>query len=273
MQICALDTRADVSPPQGWYHPLKTHSWCAGSTGAALSGILRCWRRLLRVPWTARRSNQSILKEINPECSQEGLMLKLQYFGHLMRRANSLENSWCWERQKAKGKEGGRGWDGWMASPTQWTWIWANSQRRRRTKEPGMLQSTGLPRVGRDLAMERRWRRWQMFTLPEFTGFSFKMQALWAFDFLLVTQAQPCNREVGVEIHGTEPSVTCWQGRPSDVCWQQDTFFSQPAVTDQPRALIWGGGALRVASSPFLPWMETTVALFASHSFQLILCF
>ena len=52
-----------------------------------------CWRRLLRVPWTARRSNQSILKEINPESSLEGLMLKLklQYFGHLMRRANSLE--------------------------------------------------------------------------------------------------------------------------------------------------------------------------------------
>ena len=56
---------------------------------------LRCWRRLLRVPWTARRSNQSILKEVSPECSLEGLMLKLrlQYFGHLMRRADSLEKT------------------------------------------------------------------------------------------------------------------------------------------------------------------------------------
>ena len=56
---------------------------------------LWCWRRLLRVPWTARRSNQSILKEIGPECSLEGLMLKLmlQYFGHLMQTADSLENS------------------------------------------------------------------------------------------------------------------------------------------------------------------------------------
>ena len=56
---------------------------------------LWCWRRLLRVPWTARRSNQSILKEINPECSLEGLMLKLklQYFGHLTWRANSLEKT------------------------------------------------------------------------------------------------------------------------------------------------------------------------------------
>ena len=56
---------------------------------------LWCWRRLLRVPWTARRSNQSILKEVSPECSLEGLMLKLrlQYFGHLMRRADSLEKT------------------------------------------------------------------------------------------------------------------------------------------------------------------------------------
>ena len=54
---------------------------------------LWCWRRLLRVPWTARRSNQSILKEINPEYSVGGLMLKLQYFGHLMERANSLEKT------------------------------------------------------------------------------------------------------------------------------------------------------------------------------------
>ena len=54
---------------------------------------LWCWRKLLRVPWTARRSSQSILKEINPECSLEGLMLKLQYFGHLMQRADSLEKT------------------------------------------------------------------------------------------------------------------------------------------------------------------------------------
>ena len=73
---------------------------------------LWCWKRLLRVPWTARSYNQSILKEINAEYSLEGLMLKLklQYFGHLMRRANSLEKTLMWERLKAKGEEGGRGW-------------------------------------------------------------------------------------------------------------------------------------------------------------------
>ena len=78
---------------------------------------LWCWRRLLRVPWTGRRSNQSVLKEINSEYSLEELMLKLkcQYFGHLMRRAELLENSWCWERLRAEGEAGIREWDGWMA--------------------------------------------------------------------------------------------------------------------------------------------------------------
>ena len=90
---------------------------------------LWCWRRLLRVPWTARRSNQSILKEINSGCSLEGLMLKLklQYFGHLMRRAYSLKRPWCLARFEAGGEGDNRGWDGWMASPTQWTWVWADS--------------------------------------------------------------------------------------------------------------------------------------------------
>ena len=82
---------------------------------------LCCWRRSLRVPWTARISNQSILKEINPEYSLEGLMLKLklQSFGQLMQRVVSLEKT-QWERLRAGG-EGDRGQDGGMASPTQWT--------------------------------------------------------------------------------------------------------------------------------------------------------
>ena len=83
---------------------------------------LWCWRRLLRVPWTARRSTQSILKEISPGCSLEGLMLKLklQYFGHLMRRVDSLEKTLMLEGIGAGGEGDDRGCDGWMASPTQW---------------------------------------------------------------------------------------------------------------------------------------------------------
>ena len=89
---------------------------------------LWCWRRLLRIPWMARRSNQSILKEINPEYLLEGLMLKLnlQYFGHLKWRTDSLEKILMLGKIEG-GKRGNRGWDSWMASPTQWTWVWVNS--------------------------------------------------------------------------------------------------------------------------------------------------
>ena len=102
---------------------------------------LWCWRRLLRVPWAARSSNQSILKEISPGCSLEGLMLKLklQYFGLLIWRADSLKRPWCWERLRAGGEGGKRGWDGWMASPTQWTWVWVNSRSWWWTGRPGVL--------------------------------------------------------------------------------------------------------------------------------------
>ena len=83
-----------------------------------------CWRRLLRVPWTARRSNQSILKEISPGCSLEGLMLKLklQYFGHLMQRTDSFEKTLMLGKiEGRRRRQDDRELDGWMASLTQWT--------------------------------------------------------------------------------------------------------------------------------------------------------
>ena len=106
---------------------------------------LWCWRRLLRVPWTARRSTQSILKEISPEYSLEGLKLKLklQYFGHLMRRSDSLEKTLMLGKIEGGGEGDNRGWDGWMASPTQWTCVWVNSGSWWRTGRPGVLQSMG----------------------------------------------------------------------------------------------------------------------------------
>ena len=117
---------------------------------------LWCWRRLLRVPWTARRSNQSILKKIGPGCSLEGLMLKLklQYFGHLMQRADSLERPWCWEGVGAWGKGDTRGWDGWVASLTQWTWVWVSSSSWWWTGRPGVLQFMGSQRFGHDWVTE-----------------------------------------------------------------------------------------------------------------------
>ena len=111
---------------------------------------LWCWRRLLIVPWTVRRWNQWILKEINPEYSLEGLMLKLklQYLGHLMRELTHWKRPWYWERLRPGTERDDRGWDGWMASLTQWTWVWANCRRWWRTGKPGVLQFMGSKRVG-----------------------------------------------------------------------------------------------------------------------------
>ena len=111
---------------------------------------LWCWRRMLRVPWTARRCNQSILEEISPGCSLEGLLLKLklQYFGHLMWRTDLFEETLM--LGKSAGGEGDdRGWDGWMASLTQWTGVWARSRSWLRTGKPGVLS----PRGRRELNM------------------------------------------------------------------------------------------------------------------------
>ena len=87
---------------------------------------LWCWRRLSRVSWTARRSNQSILKEIHWKdwCwswNSNTLAIWCEELIHLKKRL------WCWERLKVGGEGDDRGWDGWMASPTQWTWVWVNS--------------------------------------------------------------------------------------------------------------------------------------------------
>ena len=123
---------------------------------------LWCWRRLLRVPWSARRSNQSILKEIGPGYSLERMMLKLklQYFGHLMWRVDSLEKTLM------LGGIGGRRRRGWQrmrwldASRTQWTWVWVNSGSWWWTGRPGMLRFMGSQRVGHDWAEQLNWTEW-----------------------------------------------------------------------------------------------------------------
>ena len=116
---------------------------------------LWCWIRFLRVPWTARRSIQSILKEISPEHSLEGLMLKLKTpVVTWCEELTHLKRSWCWERLKVGGEGDDRGWDGWMASPTQWTWVWVNSRSWWWTERPGLLQSMGSQRAGHDWVTE-----------------------------------------------------------------------------------------------------------------------
>ena len=125
---------------------------------------LWCWRRFLRVPWTARRSNQSILKEPSPGCSLEGLMLSWNSntLATWCKELTHLKRPWCWERLRAVGEGDNREWDGWMASPTQWTWVWVDSGSWWWTGRPGMLRFMGSQRVGHDWATELNWTQRQM---------------------------------------------------------------------------------------------------------------
>ena len=127
---------------------------------------LWCWKRLLRVPWTVRRSNQSILKEISPEYSLEGPMLKLKHnpLATWCEELIHLKRPWCWERLEVGGEGDDRGWDGWMASPTQWTWVWVKSRSWWWTGKPGMLQSMGSERVRHDWVTELNWTELNWFT-------------------------------------------------------------------------------------------------------------
>ena len=120
---------------------------------------LWCWRRLLRVPWTARRSNQSILKEVSYEYSLEELIWS--WNSNTLATWGEELSHWkrprCWERLKARGEGEDKGWDSWMASLTQWTWVWANSRSWWWTGKPGVLQSMGSQRVGHDWVTELKW--------------------------------------------------------------------------------------------------------------------
>ena len=116
--------------------------------------------KTLEVPWAARKSNQSILKEVSPECSLEGLILKLKLpnnFAIWCEELTHWKRPQWWERLKAGGEGNDRGWDGWMVSLTQWVWVWVSSGSWWWTEKPGVLQSMGLQRVGHDWVTEMYW--------------------------------------------------------------------------------------------------------------------
>ena len=153
-----------------------------------------CWR-LLRVPWTARRSNQSILKEISLGCTLERMMvkLKLQYFGHLMQRVDSLEKTLLLEGLGTVGEGDDRGWDGWMASLTRWTWVWVNSGSWWWTGRPGMLWFMGSQRVRHDWVTELNWTvqfsRWVIFAHMSHTYIKIHQAGIfYLFYIILITR-------------------------------------------------------------------------------------
>ena len=126
-----------------------------------------CVGKDLRASWTERRLSQSVLKEISPEYSLEGLMLKLklQYFGHLMHRMTHWKRPWCWERLKAGGEGDDRGWDGWLASLTRWTWVRASSGSWWWTGKPAVLQSMESHRVRHNWMNELKFYKTKQTTL------------------------------------------------------------------------------------------------------------
>ena len=124
---------------------------------------LWCWRKLLRAPWTVRRSNQSILKEISPGCSLEGLMinLKLQYVGHLTWRVDSLAKTLMQREIGGRRRRGQQRMICQMASPTRWTWIWVNSRSWWWTDSPGVLRFMRSQRVR--FAWATELNEWKIF--------------------------------------------------------------------------------------------------------------
>ena len=120
---------------------------------------LWCWRRLWRFLWTSRRSNLSILKEISPEYSLEGLMLKgkSNTLATWCKEPSHWNSPRCWERLTLGGEGDNRGWDGWMASLMRWTWVWVVSRVWWWTVKNGVLQSMGVQRVGHHWATELNW--------------------------------------------------------------------------------------------------------------------
>ena len=118
-----------------------------------------CWRRLLRVPWTARRSNQSILKRsaLNIHWKDWCCNWNSSILATWWEEVTHLKRPWCWERLRAGGEGDNRGWNGWMASPTQWTWVWVNSGSWWWTGKPGLMQFMGLQRIGHNWETELNW--------------------------------------------------------------------------------------------------------------------
>ena len=115
------------------------------------------------------RSTQSILKEISRGIYLEGMMLKLKllYFGHLLRRVDSFEKTLMLGKIEGRGEGDGKKWDGWMASPTWWTWVWVDSRSWWWTGRPGVLRFMGSQQVGHDWATELNWTK---FASPSNAG-------------------------------------------------------------------------------------------------------
>ena len=144
---------------------------------------LWCWRRLLRVPWTARRSNQYSLRKsvLNIHRKDWCWSWNSSTLATWCKELTHLKRPWCWERLMAGGEGDERGWDGWIASPIQWTWVWVDSEICWWTGRPGVLRFMGSQRVRHDWVIELNW-----------TEFSQLLLVCKAFNFSLIFERDPC---------------------------------------------------------------------------------
>ena len=154
--------RCDLDRKESW--ALK--NWCFQT---------QVLEKTLQVPWTASRSSQSVPKEINSGYSLEGLMRKLPYLATWWEELTHWKRPWCWERLTAGGEVDDWWWDGWMASPTQCTWVWVDSGSWWWTGRPGMLCSMGLQRVRHDWVTELNWTEQNPRSVSCVTGTKIKL--------------------------------------------------------------------------------------------------
>ena len=160
--------------------------------------------KTLERPWTARSASQSWRKStLNTHWKDWYWSWSCNTLATWCQQQTHWKRPWCWERLKAGGEEGNRGWDRWMASPIQWTWTWANSGRWWGTGKPGMLQSMGLRRVRHDLATEQQQNK-----CSEATG---RIQPIlnrkpWCLQFLWLTKRK--HRRRGMETFASYLLVT-----------------------------------------------------------------
>ena len=160
---------------------------------------LWCWRRLLRVPWTARKYNHSILKEISPSVHWRDWCWSWNsnILATSCEELTYWKRPWCWEGLGAGGERDDRGWDGWMASPTQWTWVWVSSGSWWWTGRPGVLRFMGSQRLGHDCATELNWSEWLFCLTPVTVWWDLFLTVWkllsyqWLFKLLWVPQPPP----------------------------------------------------------------------------------
>ena len=152
--------------------------------------IFSCAYWVMRVPWTARRSNQSILTEISHGCSLERLMLNWNSntLAAWCKELTHVKRPWCWDRLRVGGEWDDRGWDGWMASLTQWTWVWVNSGSWWWSGRSSVLQLMGSQRVGHDWVTELNWLDICIFLLEKYLLRSFASFWIWFFLFSIELQ-------------------------------------------------------------------------------------